>query len=204
MNRVRATNGNTKRNFVAKLRKLPRYAREQWASFADDLGLYILTLTGYVPSHTYRRLVYTRFGIHYPRNSAIHWRARFFAPHGITIGPYTTIGNDVFLDGRETITIGSCVNMAGEVRIYTQEHDIDSPDFKAVGAPVVIDDYAYIGTRVTILPGVRIGEGAVVATGAVVTKDVAPYTLVGGVPARFLRPRSRDLRYKLGGARRFQ
>ena len=62
------------------------------------------------------------------------------------------------------------------------EHDPQSPDFAIRGGPVVIEDYAWIGGRAVILPGLRIGEGAVVATGAVVTKDVPPYTIVGGVP----------------------
>ena len=73
-----------------------------------------------------------------------------------------------------------------------------------MGEPVVIDDYVVIGTRVTILPGVHIGEGAVVATGAVVTRDVAPYTVVGGVPAIFIRNREKNLRYTLKFARMFQ
>jgi maltose O-acetyltransferase len=96
------------------------------------------------------------------------------------------------------------VNVAAEVRIYTREHDIDDPWFAETGGPVTIEDYAYIGTRVTILPGVTVGRGAVVATGAVVTKDVAPYMLVGGVPAKPIRERSHDLRYRLGYAKRFQ
>ena len=95
-------------------------------------------------------------------------------------------------------------DIAAEVRIYTREHDIDDPQFAEIGGPVVIEDYAYIGTRVTIMPGVRIGCGAVVASGAVVTKDVPPYMLVGGVPARVIRERSHDLRYKLGYAKKFQ
>jgi acetyltransferase-like isoleucine patch superfamily enzyme len=57
---------------------------------------------------------------------------------------------------------------------------------------------------VTILPGVKIGKGAVVGSGAVVTKNVEPYTVVGGVPAQFIRNRSRDLRYTLKFARLFQ
>jgi maltose O-acetyltransferase len=60
-----------------------------------------------------------------------------------------------------------------------------------------------VGTRALILPGVTIGEGAVVAAGAVVTRDVEPYTIVGGVPARFLRQRSRDLEYELNYRKRF-
>lgn len=170
----------------------------------DDLRLYLLTLTGYVPSHHFRNSVYRGFGMKLSRKSAVAWRARFFCPEGVTIGDYTTVGNDAFLDGREGLVIGACVNIASEVCIYTQEHDIDDPDFRAVGGPVVIEDYAYLGSRVTILPGVRIGVGAVVASGAVVTKDVPPFMLVGGVPARIIRERSHDLRYKLGAGRRFQ
>ena len=84
------------------------------------------------------------------------------------------------------------------------EHDIDSPDFAETGAPVIIEDYAVIGTRVTILPGVTVGRGSVVGSGAVVTKNVAPYTVVGGVPAVFIKNRSKDLRYTLKFSRLFQ
>lgn len=65
-------------------------------------------------------------------------------------------------------------------------------------------DYDYIGSRVTILPGVNIGEGAVVATGAVVTKSVAPYSIVGGVPAMVIGKHRQDLAYRLGCAKQFQ
>lgn len=189
---------------VAKRIAPLRAVHHLWFSAWADLRLYLLTLVGYVPSHSFRNSFYRLSGVRLPRSSSIHWRARFFCPEGLTVGAYCTIGNDGFFDGRDSITIGDCVNIAGEVRIYTREHDIDSPDFAERGGPVVIGDFAYIGTRVIILPGVTIGEGAVVASGAVVTKDVPCYMLVGGVPARPIRERSRDLRYKLGYAKRFQ
>ena len=105
---------------------------------------------------------------------------------------------------KRPLRIGNNVSIAGEVRIYTMQHDIDDPDFKEMEGEVIIDDYAVIGTRVMILPGVHIGKGAVVASGAVVTKDVEPYTVVGGVPAIFIRERSRNLTYTLKFARLFQ
>lgn len=183
----------------------PLKAAYRWSlSVWGDLRLFILTMVGYVPSHAVRKSVYRAFGVKVSRSSSIHWRARFFRPEGVTVGDFSTIGNDAFFDGRNGITIGDCVDIAGEIRIYTMEHDIDDPDFATCGGPVVIDDYVYVGTRVTILPQVHIGKGAVVASGAVVTKDVPPYMLVGGVPAKIIRERSHDLRYKLGGATRFQ
>ena len=129
------------------------------------------------------------------QGSTIHWQCRFFAPEGISIGENTLVGNNAFLDGRCGLTIGNRVITASEVAIYTLQHDIDDPQFAHVGAPVIINDYVYIGPRAIILPGVTIGQGAVVAAGAVVTTDVEPYTLVGGIPARFIRERSRQLQY---------
>jgi maltose O-acetyltransferase len=185
---------------LGPVRAAARWRRETWA----DLRLYLLALAGNVPSHRLRNFAYRRAGMTLARTSSLHWKARFFHPQGLVVGEHTTIGNDGFFDAREGITVGTCVNIAAEVRIYTREHDIDDPWFSETGGPVVIRDYAYIGTRVTILPGVTIGEGAVVASGSVVTKDVAPYVLVGGVPAKPIRERSRDLRYRLGYAKRFQ
>lgn len=182
-----------------------------------DFWVYCCTLTGYIPSHTIRLFLYRNlFRVRIGKDSSIHWRAEFNQPAGVSIGRNTIIGNDAFLDGRMPhflawrkqhgfpITIGNNVSIAGEVRIYTMEHDIDSPDFAEVGAPVVIEDYAVLGTRVTILPGVTIGKGAVVASGAVVTKDVDPYTVVGGVPATFIKHRTKNLTYTLKFARLFQ
>lgn len=159
---------------------------------------YLVFMTGRVPLHWFRSLVYRRiFGVTMGRHSALHWRARFYAPGGVSIGDHSVIGNDAFLDGRFGIVIGNNVNIGGEVAIFTAEHDPNSIDFAMVGDQVRICDYVYVGTRVTILPGVTIGQGAVVATGAVVTKDVKPFTIVGGIPARHIGDRRRDLEYVL-------
>lgn len=185
--------------------------------FFIDLWVYMATLVGYIPSHSIRLFLYRYFfGIEIGANSSIHWRAEYNQPMGVSIGKNTIIGNNAFLDGRmkhfmsyvkehgRPLKIGNNVSIAGEVRIYTMEHDIDSPTFAEIGAPVVIDDYVVIGSRVTILPGVTIGRGAVVASGAVVTADVEPYAVVGGVPAKFIKSRSKNLTYTLKFSRLFQ
>lgn len=190
--------------------------------FIIDFWVLLCTLTGLIPSHTVRLFLYRYlFRVGIGKDSSIHWLARFNNPSGVAIGHNTIIGNDAFLDGRHKrnggsyvsdffsparrpLRIGNNVSIAGEVRIFTMQHDIDDPYFHEEEGEVVIDDYAAIGTRVTILPGVHIGRGAVVGSGAVVTHDVAPYSLVGGVPAKHIRYRSKDLRYTLKFARLFQ
>jgi acetyltransferase-like isoleucine patch superfamily enzyme len=82
------------------------------------------------------------------------------------------------------LVIGRRVYISPGVWLITGSRDLDDPQFPSHYRPIVIDDYAWIGARATILSGVTIGEGAVVMAGALVSRDVAPYTIVGGVPAR--------------------
>ncbi len=87
--------------------------------------------------------------------------------------------------------------------MLTLGHDVDDPGFGLKGNPVSIEDYVFVGSYSRILPGVTVGEGAVVAAGAVVTRDVDPYTVVGGVPACYIRDRARNLAYRLEHRKRF-
>lgn len=152
--------------------------------------IFCANVTGKIPFHSIRHPLFRQLlKVKLHKNSIIYCGCKFFHPWNITIGSNSIVGNDGFLDGRLHITIGNNVNIAGEVRIYTLEHDITSPTFGGIGGPVIIHDWVYIGTRVTILPNVTIGEGAVIASGAVVTKDVPPWMLVGGVPAKPIKSR---------------
>lgn len=162
-------------------------------------------VVGYTPSHYIRRFFYRLSGIKIGKGSTIHMEARFYDPKNIEIGEDSIIGEKVVLDGRAKLIIGNHVDIATEVLIYNSKHDINSHDFRAVSAQVVIEDYVFIGPRAIILPGVTIKRGAVVAAGAVVTKDVEAYAIVGGVPAKIIGERKiKDLRYTLGRASWFR
>jgi maltose O-acetyltransferase len=130
---------------------------------------------------------------------------RLYGPLGISIGKDTIIGEGAVLDGRGILSIGDHVDIASEVMIYTSQHDIQDAQFRAITAAVTIEDYVFIGPRAILLPGVRIGKGAVVGAGAVVTKDVEPCEVVGGIPAKKIRSRNvKNLQYKLGRAAWFR
>jgi len=176
-----------------------RWRNEVWG----DLRLRLLAEVGRVPSHRVRNYFYRRAGLVLPGTSSIHWRAEFYAPDRIEVGEHCTIGDSAFLDGRSGLSIGDCVNLGSHVTVYTRQHDVNSPDFAETGAPVSIGDHAWVASHAIVLPGVTIGEGAVVAAGAVVTKDVPPFAMVAGNPARFVRERSKELTYRLGYAKRF-
>lgn len=174
-------------------------------AYAQEFSLFLLTLSGYVPSHLLRNAIYELYGVKIGPKSYIHMGARFNEPWRVEIGSGTIIGNGVFLDGRAKLKIGSHVDMASEVMIYNAEHDLSSPTFDAIQEPVEIGDYVFIGPRAIILPGVKIGTGAVVAAGAVVTADVPDYAIVGGVPAKLIKERPlKTLNYRLGRPRLFQ
>ena len=165
---------------------------------------FILRIVGFVPSHHVRRFFYRISGMSIGNGSAIHMGAVFYDPKNIKIGKDSIIGEGAVLDGRDKLVIGDHVDIASEVMIYNAEHDVQSSDFPAISSPVFIEDYVFIGPRAIILPGVKIKKGAVIGAGAVVTKDVEEFTIVGGVPAKFIKERTKDLRYKLGRAAWFR
>ena len=158
---------------------------------------YTLGMIGKLPSHLVRNFLYKSLGLKLGLRAVIYGGAEIRRPEWIKIGKGSIIGNGAILDGRMGIYIGENVNMSSGVWIWTVQHDYKDPFFKDVGGKVEIGNNAWISCRVTILPGVKIGEGAVVAAGAVVTKDVEAFTVVGGVPAKKIGERPSDIQYLL-------
>jgi maltose O-acetyltransferase len=108
----------------------------------------------------------------------------FRRPSALVIKDNCSIGKYVLLDARSGLTINKCAVIASHVLIWSLHHDYNDPNFCIKGSPVDIGEYSWICSRAIILPGIKIGKGAVVASGAVVTKNVEPYTVVGGIPAK--------------------
>lgn len=154
----------------------------------------IFRLAGYSPIRVgLLRLYGARVG----RDAVIH-AVRFFNLYrkgfgGLTIGDGSFLGDECLLDLAESITLGKQATLAERVTVLThlnvgyRDHPLQGA-FPSHAKPVRFDDGCFVGTNATILPGVTIGREAFVAAGAVVTKDVPPRTLVGGVPAKVIRP----------------
>lgn len=167
---------------------------------------------GYLPFHRLRRIFYRLFGMKIGPGSTLHMMARIYDPRHISIGEGTIIGERATLDGRKQLPnsnggleIGSHVDIASEVMIWTSQHDIHDPDFKAIEEKVIIGDYVFIGPRTIILPGVKVGKGAIIGAGSIVTKNVGEFDIVVGAPAKKIGERkNKKPNYRLGRARLFQ
>ena len=149
-----------------------------------------------VPFWAFRRLYLKLVRAKVGKGSFVMKNVYIQSPNRLKIGDYSHINRGVVLDARGDIIIGSSVSVSYNVNIMTGGHEIMSPHFTGIFKPIVIKDYAWIGVGATILQGVTIGKGAVVCAGAVVNKDVGDYEIVGGVPAKKIGERTKDLQYK--------
>lgn len=144
--------------------------------------------------HAYLRVYLGSLGT----STGVQMGCRFLNGRRVYLGSRNVINFGCLLDGRRfTIRVGNDVSIGPEATILTLGHDPQSATFEDRGGDVVIGDRAWIGYRALVMPGVTIGEGAVIAAGAVVTENVDPFTIVAGVPAKKIGDRERGLVYQL-------
>lgn len=152
----------------------------------------------YIPFHVIRHFLISKTLSDIGRDCFFAMGVETRYGKNIRIGDHCIINKRVLLDGRGgSLTLGNNVDIAQEVNIWTLSHDPQDDQHTTRGADVVIEDYVWLASRATILPGVRIGRGAVVGAGSVVTRDVAPMSIVGGVPAVKIGERKSRLEYQL-------
>lgn len=181
--------------------KAINYTGRQYRKFSERLGLFWV---GQIHSHHLRMFFYRHvYRMDIAPKVIIYSGAEIRNPANVHIGAGSVIGNDAILDGRAGIFIGENVNLSSGVQIWTLQHDYRDPQFRCNPehyGPVHIGDRAWLGPRTLLLHDVTIGEGSVVAAGAVVTKDTPPYSLVGGVPAKIIGERPQNLTYVFSGS----
>ncbi len=179
---------------------MPGLASHPWVQRYAPPPEYLLNhLVNRIPLASPRMRAYQALGVHFEnvRRAVIMLGTLVEKPSLLSIGAGSIVGGHCLLDARGGLTIGRAVNITGTARFMSAKHDVRDPDFTAVFEPIVVEDRVWIALGAAVLGGVTIGEGAVVAAGAVVTKDVAPYTIVGGTPAVPIGERPRTLRYEL-------
>lgn len=150
-----------------------------------------------IPSNSIRKIFIILYGAKIGKGVFLARGVDVREPRGLTIGNYTSVNKHTILDGRGKLTIGNNVDIAQDTMIWTAQHDYNDDYHKYIRTPVTICDYVWLGSRAMVLPGVNIGRGAVIAAGAVVTKDVDDLNVVGGVPAKAISVRKSRLLYSL-------
>jgi maltose O-acetyltransferase len=139
-----------------------------------------------------RLYLYRRIGMKVGKECVIRRGVYLGSPNELELGDGSFVGRaSLYCTGG--IKIGKNVNVSDGAVIITAKHDVNSPKFEAKYEPIRIEDWAWIATNAIVLAGITIGEGAVVAAGAVVTKDVPAYSVVGGNPAKVIGERKKQL-----------
>ncbi len=180
---------------------MKNFCRRLWF---DGLLYCCNQIVSHIPSHIFRRVFYrSLMQFEIGRGTFIFMGARFDCRAGFFLGDHSVVNANCHLDNRGTLRIGNNVSISPDVCILTADHDPQSETFAGRTQPVEIEDYVFVGTRATILPGVKIGRGAVVAAASVVTKNVAPFEIVAGNPAQPIGQRTTELRYQLEYGRLF-
>lgn len=161
------------------------------------------TVVNKIPSRHLRKCFYQVMGAKIGKNTVLCRRTEVLFPKGLQLADGVAVGWFAELDARGGIIVDHDTNISSHVKLITGSHDVDDPHFTADFRPIRVGHHCWIGTGATILQGVEIGDGAVVAAGAVVTRNIPPHEIWGGVPARFIKKRNSTLNYNVKGAPAF-
>lgn len=153
-----------------------------------------------IPSRHLRKWFYQILGAKIGKKTYPCRRVEILLPKGLKLGDNVGIGWFSELDARGGITIGDDTNISSHVKMITGSHDINNPNFTADFLPIHVGNHVWIGTGAMVLQGVKIGDGAVIAAGAIVTCDIPPFEVWAGIPAKKISERIDNLQYKNGAA----
>lgn len=169
-------------------------------AYIEGYILYKCNMLQYLPSQHLRKLILKyQYMMNLSWKAIIYHGSEFREPWNITIKEGASIGDHATIDGRNGLIIEHDVNIGSHVFIWTEQHDYNDPYFRCgnKGGMVRVEPRVWLSAGVIVLPKVTIGEGAVIGAGAVVTKDCEAFSLYGGVPAKKISERNKDLEYSL-------
>jgi len=141
------------------------------------------------PLNGWRRFLLRCFGATIGPHCNVHPRARIWAPWNLNCGEYSAIGDGANIYNPRTVTLGSHSIVSQDAYLCGATHDYEDPRFPLISSTIVLGDYAWVCARASVHPGVSLGEGAILGLGAVATRDLEPWTVYAGVPARKVKGR---------------
>jgi putative colanic acid biosynthesis acetyltransferase WcaF len=149
----------------------------------------ILFRTSPRPAHAWRAFLLRCFGAKLGPNVHICPKARIWAPWNLVCGDQATIADEAIIYNPERIELGSHAIVSQQAYLCGATHDYEDPGFPLIAFPIFIGAYAWVCARATVQPGVSVGRGAILALGGIATKDLEPWTVYAGVPARKVKNR---------------
>ncbi|KQV74684.1 acetyltransferase [Aeromicrobium sp. Root344] len=164
-----------------------------WAHVGEAFYNAVMT---YVPSHTVRIATLRLWGARIGRDCSLLRGTTVLGIAHLEIGEAVSIGFRCVLDARGGLTIGSNTVIASDTHFVGAFHDVHAPDFPAILEPIVVEEFAWLAVRSTVLCGVTIGRGAVVSACSLVREDVPAMDIVAGVPAVSVGTRRSTLDYR--------
>lgn len=139
--------------------------------------------------NSWRIFILRLFGAKIESGAVVYSHAKIYSPYNLVMRKGSSIDMDVNCYNVTTVILEENANISQGVSLFPGSHDIDNPDFPMIGSPITIKRNAWVAAQAFIGMGVTVGEGAVVGARAAVFKDVAPWTVVGGNPAKFIKKR---------------
>jgi putative colanic acid biosynthesis acetyltransferase WcaF len=141
------------------------------------------------PMFGWRAFILRSWGAKIGANSRVYPACKIWAPWNLSCEDTVTIADEAIVYNPAPVHFGSHAIISQQAYICGATHDYDDPAFQFRAEPSSLGAYSWVCARATVLPGVNLGEGAVLALGSVATKDLAPWTVYGGIPARKIKVR---------------
>ena len=141
------------------------------------------------PMFAWRNAILRTFGARIGRDVRVYGSVVVYMPWNLAIGDWSAIGEHAYIYNLGPVTIGRSATVSQRAHLCAGTHDYTVPEMPLLKPPITIGDSAWVCADAFVGPGVHVGEGAVVGARAVATRDVPPWTVVGGNPARVIKRR---------------